>query len=38
MGGQEGLFINKGPLFDGTNYEFWSIRIQTYLIALGFDI
>jgi hypothetical protein len=32
-------FLHKqDPLFDGTNYAFWSIRMQTYLMALGFDI
>ncbi|KAH9293136.1 hypothetical protein KI387_041660 [Taxus chinensis] len=35
---QEGFSSNKAPLFDGTNYAFWSIRMKTYLMALGFDI
>ena len=26
------------PLFDDTNYAFWSKRMKTYLMALGFDI
>ena len=30
--------MNKDSLFDGTNYEFWSIRMQSYLISLGFNI
>ena len=34
----EGFSSNKAPLFDGTNYGFWRLRIQTYLCALGFDI
>lgn len=34
----EGLFSNKAPLFDGTNYGFWRIKMQTYLCALGYDI
>jgi hypothetical protein len=38
MAGQEGFSTNKAPLFDKTNYAFWSIRMQTYLMALGFDI
>jgi hypothetical protein len=25
-------------LFDRTKYAFWSIRMQTYIMALGFDI
>jgi hypothetical protein len=25
-------------LVDGTNYASWSIRMKTYLMALGFDI
>jgi hypothetical protein len=29
---------NKSPLFDGSNYSFWSIRMRTYLMALGFEI
>ncbi|KAH9308310.1 hypothetical protein KI387_036221, partial [Taxus chinensis] len=35
---QEGFSSNKAPLFDGTNYAFWSVRMRTYLMALGFDI
>jgi hypothetical protein len=38
MASQEGFFTNKGPFFDRTNYEFWSIRMKTYLLTLGFDI
>jgi hypothetical protein len=38
MASQEGFSTNKAPLFDGTNYAFWSIRMQTYLMDLGFDI
>jgi hypothetical protein len=34
----EGLPINKAPLFDGTNYASWIIRVNTYLKALGFGI
>jgi hypothetical protein len=34
----EGFTINKDPLFDGSNYVFWSIRMRTSLIDLGFDI
>jgi hypothetical protein len=38
MASQEGFFTNKAPLFDGTHYAFWSIKMQTYIMALGFDI
>jgi hypothetical protein len=38
MASQEGFFTNMAPLFDGTNYTFWSIRMRTYIMALGFDI
>jgi hypothetical protein len=39
MVGQEGFSTNRDLLlFDRTNYAFWSIRMQTYLMALGFDI
>jgi len=38
MASQEGWFKNKAPLFDRENYAFWSIRMWTYLLALGFDI
>jgi hypothetical protein len=37
-GDQEGFSTNKDPLFDGENYEFQRIMIQTYIIKLGFDI
>jgi hypothetical protein len=36
--GQEGFSTNRAMLLDGTNYSFWRIRMQTYLMALGFDI
>jgi hypothetical protein len=35
---KEGLPTNRAPLFDGTNYASWSIRMKTYLKALGFGI
>ena len=37
MDQQEGLSSNRYPLFDGTNYAFWSIRMRSYLMALGLD-
>lgn len=38
MVSQEGLSSNKAPLFDGSNYDFWSITMEEYLSSLGFDI
>jgi hypothetical protein len=35
---KEGIPTNSAPLFDGTNYETWSIRMRIYLQALGFGI
>jgi hypothetical protein len=35
---QEGFSTNRAPLFDGKNYSFWKIRMQTYLMAFGFGI
>jgi hypothetical protein len=35
---EEGLPTNKSPLFDGTNYESWSIIMKISLKALGFGI
>jgi hypothetical protein len=29
---------NKAPLFKGVNYAFWSIRMRSYLMALGCDV
>jgi hypothetical protein len=38
MANHEGFSTNMALLFDRTNYSFWSIRLQKYLMALGFDI
>lgn len=40
MAGHDGYGFSskRAPLFDRTNYAFWSIRMETYLSALGFDI
>jgi hypothetical protein len=35
---KEGLPTNRVPLFDGTKYASWSIRMNTYLMDLGFGI
>lgn len=35
---QESFSSNKAPLFDGSNYVIWSVRMEAYLISLGFDV
>ena len=30
--------MDKDPLFNGTNYLFWTIGMETYMHSLGFDI
>jgi hypothetical protein len=37
-GPQENFSKNGAPLFDGTNYTFWRIRMRIFLMALGYDI
>lgn len=32
------LSSNKVPLFYGSNYDFWNVRIEAYLMVLGFDV
>lgn len=34
----EGLSSNKAPLFDGSNYVLWRVRMEAYLMSLGFDV
>jgi hypothetical protein len=34
----KGTSANKPPLFDGTNFSFWKVRMRTYLMALGVDV
>jgi hypothetical protein len=34
----EGTSASKPPLFDGTNFSFWKIRMRTYLMSLGVDV
>ena len=29
---------NKAPMFDGTNFAFWKVRMRTYLMSLGADV
>jgi hypothetical protein len=38
MKSHEGTSASKTPLFDGTNFAFWKIRMRTYLMALGADV
>ncbi|XVF09788.1 hypothetical protein REPUB_Repub07fG0126700 [Reevesia pubescens] len=34
----EGQATNQPPLFDGTNYKFWSMRISFYIQACDMDV
>jgi hypothetical protein len=34
----EGNSTNKAPLFNGTNFTFWKVRMRTYIMALGVDV
>jgi hypothetical protein len=38
MTSHEGNSSNKTPMFDGTNFDFWKVRMRTYLMALGVDV
>jgi hypothetical protein len=38
MDQQEGMSSNKTLLFKGNDYAFWSIRMKSYLMALGCDV
>jgi hypothetical protein len=38
MTSHEGTSTTKPPLFDGTNFAFWMVRMRTYLMALGDDV
>jgi hypothetical protein len=38
MTSHEGTSTNKPPLFDGTNFSFWKVRMRTYIMALGADV
>jgi hypothetical protein len=29
---------NKAPLFNGTNFAFWKVRMRTYIMTLGADV
>jgi hypothetical protein len=34
----EGTSTNKAPLFNGTNFSLWKVRMRTYIMALGVDV
>jgi hypothetical protein len=38
MSSHGGNSTNKAPLFNGTNFAFWNVRMRTYIIALGTDV
>ena len=38
MTSYEGTSSNKVPLFDGTNFSFWKVRMRTYIMSLGADV
>jgi hypothetical protein len=38
MTSHEGTSASKLPLFYGTNFSFWKVRMRTYLMALGADV
>lgn len=31
----DGTFTNKVPMFMGTNYTFWKVRMKNYIMSLG---
>jgi hypothetical protein len=38
MTSHEGTSTNNPPLFNGTNFAFWKVRMRTYIMALGADV
>lgn len=38
MENQEGGFDNREPMFNGTIYVFWKVRMKTYIHSLGADV
>jgi hypothetical protein len=34
----EGTSTNNPPMFDGTIFSFWKVRMRTYIMALGVDV
>jgi len=37
MASQDGS-TNKAPIFDGTNFAFWKVRMRTFIMSLGVDV
>ena len=37
MASQDGS-TNKEPIFDGTNFAFWKVRMRTFIMSLGADV
>ena len=38
MTSHEGTSTIKAPLFNGTKFSLWKVRMRTYIIALGVDV
>ena len=38
MASLEGCSKNKSPLFTGTDFAFWKIRMKAYLMSLGVEV
>jgi hypothetical protein len=38
MTSHDGSSTNRPPVFDGTNFYFWKIRMRTHLMFLGADV
>jgi hypothetical protein len=38
MTSHEGTSTNKSPMFNGTNFSLWKVRMRTYIMALGADV
>jgi hypothetical protein len=34
----EGTSTNKAPMFNGTKFSFWKVRMRTYIMNLGADV
>jgi hypothetical protein len=34
----EGTSTSKAPLFNGTNFSFWKVRMRTYIMVLGANV
>ena len=38
MDNMDSFTKNGAPIFDGTNYAFWKVRMRIYVMAQGLDI